>query len=289
MEYDEFEHITPRYDIDSLEVGVGLNQVDNLKPSDYFYEAANKAKNYDELEEMLQRHYENQDLSNPIIRDKKECDIVSKRIAELINTQAFSFSYTLLPILHRKLFKGIFTRDLDKFVGKFRLYNISKREPILCGESVKYSLSEHIETNLKSTFDNYKESIKNNPNMSFGDLIEHIAEFVTDIWQTHPFVEGNTRTTAVFTIMMLQSMNFTKINNDIFKENSKYFRNALVLNSYDVITTDFNYIGFDSSYLQSFFEKLLLDKNLTLKPLPKNIFEQNNNSNDATNCKPHKT
>ena len=87
---------------------------------------------------------------------------------------------------------------------------------------------------------------------------------------------------------MLQSMNFTKINNDIFKENSKYFRNALVLNSYDVITTDFNYIGFDSSYLQSFFEKLLLDKNLTLKPLSKNIFEQNNNSNDVTNCKPHK-
>lgn len=186
MEYDEFEHITPRYDIDSLEVGVGLNQVDNLKPSDYFYEVANKAKNYDELEEMLQRHYENQDLSNPIIRDKKECDIVSKRIAELINTKAFSFSYTLLPILHRKLFKWIFTKNLDKFVGKFRLYNISKREPILCGESVKYSLSEHIETNLKSTFDNYKEPIKNNPNMRFGDLIGHIAEFVTDIWQTHP-------------------------------------------------------------------------------------------------------
>lgn len=39
--------------------------------------------------------------------------------------------------------------------------------------------------------------------------------------------------------MMLQGMNFTKINNDIFKENSKYFRNALVLNSYNVITTDF--------------------------------------------------
>ena len=277
MEYNEFEHIIPKYDINSLEIGIGLNQVDNLKPSDYFYEAANKAKSYDELEEMLQRHYENQDLSNPTIRDKKECDIVSKRIAELINTQAFSLSYTLLPILHRKLFKGIFTHDLDKYVGKFRTYNISKREPILCGDSVRYSLSEHIEENLKSSFKDYKDYIKHNPKPNRNDLIERISEFITDIWQTHPFVEGNTRTTAVFTIIMLQSINLKQINNDIFKENSKYFRNALVLNSYDTITADFNHIGFDASYIQSFFEKLIFDdKNLPLKPLPNNIFEKNN-------------
>lgn len=106
-------------------------------------------------------------------------------------------------------------------------------------------------------------------------MIECISEFVTDIWQTHPFVEGNTRTTAVFTIMMLQSMNLKQANNDIFKENSKYFRNALVLNSYDTITEDFNHIGFDSSYIQSFFEKLIFNRNLSLKPLPNNIFEKN--------------
>lgn len=270
MEHSEFEHITPKYDIDSLEIGIGLNQVDNLKPSDYFYEAINKAKNYDELEIMLQRHYETQDLSNPITRDKKECDIVSKRIAELINAQAFSFSYTLLPILHRKLFKGIFARDLEKFVGKFRPYNISKKEPILCGDSVKYALSEHIETNLKSIFDDFKQQ-----NLNCDNFIKSITEFTTDIWQTHPFVEGNTRAIAVFTIMMLQNMNFKMANNDIFKEHSKYFRNALVLNSYSDILMD---IRFDSSYLQSFFKKLLFDKDLALKSLPKNIFVQDNES-----------
>ena len=70
-------------------------------------------------------------------------------------------------------------------------------------------------------------------------------------------------------------MNLKQANNDIFKENSKYFRNALVLNSYDTITEDFNHIGFDSSYIQSFFEKLIFNRNLSLKPLPNNIFEKN--------------
>ncbi|AWK62181.1 Fic family protein [Helicobacter cinaedi] len=97
----------------------------------------------------------------------------------------------------------MFTHDLDKYVGKFRTYNISKKEPILCGDSVRYSLSEHITENLKSSFMDYKDYIKQNPKPNRNDLIECISEFVTDIWQTHPFVEGNTRTTAVFTIMML--------------------------------------------------------------------------------------
>ncbi len=152
---------------------------------------------------MLQRHYKNQDLSNHTIRDKKECDIVSKRIAEIINAQAFSLSYTLLLVLHRKLFKKIFAHDLGEYVGQFRIYNISKREHILCGDSIRYSLSEHITENLKSSFKDYKDCIKQNPKPNRNDLIERISEFITDIWQTHPFVEGNTRTVAVFTIMII--------------------------------------------------------------------------------------
>lgn len=42
---------------------------------------------------------------------------------------------------------------------------------------------------------------------------------------------GNTRTTAVFTIKYLHSLSFN-VNNDIFAENSWYFRNALVRANY---------------------------------------------------------
>ena len=57
--------------------------------------------------------------------------------------------------------------------------------------------------------------------------IEHLAGFVSGIWQIHPFCEGNTRTTAVFLIKYLHSLGFT-VTNEPFESNSWYFRNALV-------------------------------------------------------------
>ena len=35
--------------------------------------------------------------------------------------------------------------------------------------------------------------------LNMGQVVEHLAKFVSGIWQIHPFREGNTRTTAVFT------------------------------------------------------------------------------------------
>lgn len=57
--------------------------------------------------------------------------------------------------------------------------------------------------------------------------IKHIAKFISGIWQIHPFCEGNTRTTAVFMIKYLQTFGFN-VSNQVFAENSCYFRNALV-------------------------------------------------------------
>ena len=54
-----------------------------------------------------------------------------------------------------------------------------------------------------------------------------VAKFISGIWQIHPFCEGNTRTTAVFMIKYLQTFGFN-VSNQVFAENSRYFRNALV-------------------------------------------------------------
>lgn len=105
--------------------------------------------------------------------------------------------------------------------------------------------------------------------MSFDEVIVNLADFTSNLWQIHPFSDGNTRTTAMFITKMLKSMGF-KLNDEIFKENSLYFRNALVLSSYNNIMLG---VGFDLSYLQSFFKKFLIDENLELKNLPNNIFE----------------
>jgi len=68
----------------------------------------------------------------------------------------------------------------------------------------------------------------------------HITKFVSGIWQIHAFGEGNTRTTAVFTIQYLRSIGF-EVNNDLFARYSWYFRNALVRANYKNAKTGIDY------------------------------------------------
>lgn len=36
--------------------------------------------------------------------------------------------------------------------------------------------------------------------------VKHLAKFASDIWQIHPFCEGNTRATAVFIIKYMKTL-----------------------------------------------------------------------------------
>ena len=92
-------------------------------------------------------------------------------------------------------------------------------------------------------------------------MMEHLAKFVAGLWQIHPFGEGNTRTTAVFTIKYLRSQGFD-VNNDLFERHSWYFRNALVRANYRNLKKGINY---EPLFLVRFFRNLLLGENNTLK------------------------
>jgi len=97
--------------------------------------------------------------------------------------------------------------------------------------------------------------------LSTDEIIKHITFFVSRLWQIHAFGEGNTRTTAVFTIKYLRSMGY-KVDNDIFAQNSWYFRNALVRANYKNLKE-----GIDENpvYLERFFRNLILGENNELK------------------------
>ena len=92
-------------------------------------------------------------------------------------------------------------------------------------------------------------------------MIAHIAHFVSDLWQIHPFQEGNTRTTAVFTILYLRSIGFAA-DNDLFANNAWYFRNALVRANYKNARLGVDY---SPQYLERFFRNLLLGEKWELK------------------------
>ena len=90
--------------------------------------------------------------------------------------------------------------------------------------------------------------------LSVDAAVKHLAKFVSDIWQIHPFGEGNTRATAVFMIKYMKTFGF-RVNNDAFEKNSWYFRNALVRANYTNLQKD---IHSTTKFLEMFFANLLL-------------------------------
>ncbi len=256
-----------------LEVGIGLNDVDNLKPSRYFYKVIDSSKTYEEAEEELKKYYSSDKSINQ--RDK-EFDLVSIRIAELIKDNSFILSPQTLKNIHKKIFTGLFEGKLKLGIGAFRKYNITKKEDILSGRSIVYSNYDEIDNYLNYDFE--QEQNKDYSSMDINTQVQSVANFISNIWEVHPFCEGNTRTCAIFCIKYLNKLGYD-INNDLFKQYSKYFRNALVLANYSDMK---NGIGYDKSCLESFFANLMVDKKIELKELqnPYKFLEQKKNKND---------
>ena len=126
----------------------------------------------------------------------------------------------------------------------------------------KYDVDAVMKAAVKD-YDFEREKNKDYSLMSEDKQVSSIADFTSRIWQVHPFREGNTRTTAVFMIKYLSSKGFD-INNDLFKEYSKYFRNALVLSNFDDMKAK---ISSNFQYLNNFYKKLLIDNSIKLEEI----------------------
>jgi len=234
---------------------IGLQQVDGLEVSDYLRELSYKEIDGElthyEIEELLYKKYEDENIE---VGRQKEADIVSTRIAALLQEDGFTLSPVTLKYIHKNLFAGIYSH-----AGEFRKYNISKDEPILGGRSVKYANFQMIEDTFAYDFAQEKE--KSYANLSPEDVVKRITNFTSAIWQVHAFGEGNTRTTAVFIQKYLNYMGF-KVDNTLFLENSLYYRNALVRSNFGsynegVLPTN--------QWLEFFYENLLFEGKHELK------------------------
>lgn len=211
-------------------MGFGLNKIDQLNPSEYLTKALlpdhfGGKLTYQEVENALVKHYQTLSEDDQVIKEQ-ECDIVSMRIASLLDNSGFVLSLVSLKGIHRYLFNNILPKE---WVGYFRKKNIYKKESVLGGESVSYANYFMIEDTLAYGFETEKK--KNYVNMSDLEKIENITDFTSSIWQVHPFREGNTRTVAVFIIQYLNGLGF-QVDKDPFEESALYFRNALVRANY---------------------------------------------------------
>lgn len=256
---------------------IGLQQIDGLKPSDYLLETAKQnIEGIITIEQVKQRIDSYYKLHTTKFDEERteEADKVSARITEILSEQTFTFSPAEYLTIHRRLFQGIY-----KFAGKIRDYNITKQEWVLNGETVLYGSAESLKATLEYDFRQEKQfSYKG---LSQQETIEHIARFISYLWQIHIFGEGNTRTTAIFLIKYLRTFGF-QVNNQLFELHSWYFRNALVRANYKNHTKN---IYDTNEYLLRFFGNLLLEENNTLQNRELHIFYTDtvNSVNDTVN------
>ena len=241
------------------ETAIGLQEVDGLKPSEYLVETAKEhiegKIDLEEVKERINNYYKVLDNRRSEEKDNsEEADKVSVRITEILSDKSFNFNPTELISIHKKLFAGIY-----EHAGMIRDYNFTKDEWILNGDTVIYASFETIMPALEYDFEQEKNfSYKD---LSFDEAIKHLCRFTSNIWQVHPFCEGNTRTTAIFIIKYLRTFGFS-INNEVFANNSWYFRNSLVRANYKNFEKN---IFEDISYLEKFFYNLLSDTKYELK------------------------
>ena len=240
------------------DMAIGLQEVDNLKPSKYLEKLAEENVEGNltikEVENELKDYYSEKNKSTKLNKNELECDFVSTRIVEILDDNSFELSVKYLKYIHKFIF-----RDIYEFAGEFRKIDISKSEKILNNDSVSYGDSNSLEDSLE--YDISKELKKNYKEMKIVEVIKSISEFSSNIWQVHPFREGNTRTTAVFIIKYLRSLGYD-VDNTLFKDKSIYFRNAMVRSNY---FNNYLNIKEDNTYLIKFYENLLLGKNNNLR------------------------
>lgn len=105
---------------------IGLQAVDGLRTSEYLLETAKdhiEGKiGIDAVQKRIQSYYEERGSKQEAETDAREADIVSSRIAALLEERTFHFSPVEWQEIPRKLFLGVFDH-----AGQIGTYNVTQK------------------------------------------------------------------------------------------------------------------------------------------------------------------
>lgn len=261
--YDEerpYEEVTydlaPEQRHANWEMASGLQAVDGLRVSRYAEDTARRYIEGDitaaEATHQVQSKYDEEKASGICVR-QAEADIVAMRINEVLEESSggtFRLEPKTLTLLHGRLFKG--QLEDRRWVGRWREVGVTKAEPVLGGRSVGYLPPGEIVDALDYDFTIEKRHRYKRP-LDHDDL-HRVVRFIAGIWQIHPFREGNTRTTALFSQLYLNALG-CHVDNALFRGNSLFFRDALVRASYSSLQDG---IEEDYSFIDAFYENLAM-------------------------------
>ncbi len=164
------------------------------------------------------------------IRDEKTLDLVeaeqSRANMILLYERGFqNFTPAGLQEIHRFLFG-----DIYDWAGQYRVINIEKREKLLAGRSVWYSNDVDISKDLDAAF----RELHTKPWTSLPrtEFVQELARSFSQIWQVHPFREGNTRTVVMMLTFFVEHCGY-HMDQDLMAASAGYVRDSFVMASLD--------------------------------------------------------
>lgn len=151
---------------------------------------------------------------------KAEADITNLAMAGIYNRQYEKFDTETLKDIHRTIFGQIY-----EWAGEFREIQMIKPEDVLGGDTVRYAYPKEIKKQLTASMKEIAKLHRNGENDR--EIVFRMVRIIAQIWQTHPFREGNTRSVIVFAVLFAKSLGF-EVEHELFRVHASYVRNALV-------------------------------------------------------------
>ena len=149
-----------------------------------------------------------------------EADVTNLTIAGIYNLKYDKFNTETLQDIHTTIFGQLYD-----WAGDFRTIQMRKDEEVLGSDTVRYSYPKEIKKELNSVMKEISKLKRKDNNDR--DVVFRLVRIIAQIWQIHPFREGNTRTVIIFAVLLAKHLCFD-VDHSLFKEHASYVRNSLV-------------------------------------------------------------
>lgn len=177
---------------------------------------------------------------------KAEADITNLAMLAIYNFKYDKFDAKTLSDIHFAIFGQIYD-----WAGEYRTIQMVKYEEVLGGDTVRYAFPKEIKKQLNTAMKEIAKLKRNGENDR--DIAFRLVRIIANIWQIHPFREGNTRTVIVFAVLFANSLGF-EVKHELFKVHSAYVRNSLVWASQGIYSK--------YEYLEKIFFDAILHENI---------------------------
>ena len=153
--------------------------------------------------------------------ERAEADITYLRLYAIDEAvQGEGFDMQRLLAIHKHIFD-----DIYEWAGTIRNIPMVKGERILGGDTVRYSQPDDIGCDCDTVFE--KLNATDWTVLGVRETAEVFTKMIAELWQVHPFREGNTRTVMTFATQFAEEHGF-RMDKTLLKDSAAYVRDALV-------------------------------------------------------------